>query len=355
MTVYLNRIGSAVPAHDIHAPFVAFARTLLTDDRARSVFDRMAERSGIAHRFSPLRAGNLAAGEVDAGGFYRRGAFPSTAARMALYETAALELALRAVSDLELGDGAGEITHLIVASCTGFTAPGLDLQLAERLGLRPDVERSIIGFMGCSAAVPALRAARHAVQADPTARVMVVNLELCTLHLQETADIETVLSFLLFGDGATAALVTADPTGMALGDFRAMIVPDSQDLITWRIGDQGFDMHLSGKVPGRIAQFLREFLAVAGRGDPGDRPVGGAWRRPYRAGRGGNRSAPATGNAALFARRAGGIRQHVLGHGHVRAAADAAGRCRRRPRLCHGVRPRDGGRNLPLRTRRLTW
>lgn len=259
MTVaHINRIGTAVPDHDIHEPFIAFARTLLADEKTRNVFDRMADRAGIAHRFSFLRAGNLDAGEVDADGFYRRGRFPDTAARMALYETQALALALRAVEALGIGADRGRITHLVVASCTGFTAPGLDLQLAERLGLRPDVERTIVGFMGCSAAVPALRMAHHVVRSDPAARVLVVNLELCTLHMQETSDIETVLSFLLFGDGGAAALVTAEPTGIALDDFRAAVIPDSQDLITWHIGDQGFLMHLSGKVPGRIAQVLRD-------------------------------------------------------------------------------------------------
>lgn len=263
---HVNRIGAAVPPHDIHAPFVAFARTLLSGARARLVFDRMAERSGIAHRYSFLRPGRLEAGEVDAGHFYRRGAFPSTAARMRLYEPKALELALAAVADLDIATERDRITHVIVATCTGFSAPGLDLQLVRLLGLRPDVERTVIGFMGCSAAVPALRAAHHAVHARPDARVLVLNLELSTLHLQETDDLETVLSFLLFADGATAALVSADPTGLALGDFRAAILPDSEPLITWHIGDQGFDMHLSGKVPGRIAAALREDLA---RGDPG--------------------------------------------------------------------------------------
>ncbi len=262
MGAYINRIGTAVPAHDIHHRFVEFARTLLTDDRTRTVFDRMAERAGIAHRFSVFEAGDIAGGEVDAGGFYRRGAFPSTAARMVRFEPEALALALRAVAGLELG-AAPDITHLVVASCTGFTAPGLDLQLAERLGLRADVARTMIGFMGCSAAVPALRTARQIVLSEPGARVLVVNLELCTLHLQETADIETVLSFLLFGDGCAAALVTGEAHGLLLGDFRALVVPDSQSLITWKIGDQGFDMHLSGKVPGRIAQFLRESQPVA--------------------------------------------------------------------------------------------
>jgi predicted naringenin-chalcone synthase len=255
---HVNRIGTAVPPHDIHAPFIAFARTLLTEDRQRIVFDRMAERSGIAHRYATLKAGNLAQGEVDADGFYRRGAFPGTAARMASYQAQALSLAAQAVDALDIADEHQRITHLVVASCTGFAAPGLDLQLAEHLRLQTDVARTVVGFMGCSAAVPALRIAQQAVLADPGARVLVVNLELCSLHLQETQDLETALSFLLFGDGASAALVTADPGGIALREFRTAVIPDSQGLITWHIGDQGFRMFLSGKVPGRIAQALRQ-------------------------------------------------------------------------------------------------
>jgi predicted naringenin-chalcone synthase len=160
----------------------------------------------------------------------------------------------------------------VVASCTGFTAPGLDLQLARRLGLRADVGRMIIGFMGCAAAVPALRAADAIVRADPAARVLVVNVELCSLHLRETEDIETALTFLLFGDGASAALVTAAPEGIALEDFRAQIIPDSAGLITWAIGDHGFEMYLSGQVPGRIAETLRQQTAPTGllRGEPAD-------------------------------------------------------------------------------------
>ena len=253
MTAYVNSIATALPDHDIHAPFVAFARTLLSEERSRTVFDRMVERAGIAHRFSYFRPGRLAHGEVDAERFFRRGAFPSTAARMRLYETWALRLALRAVQDVPT-EG---VTHLIVASCTGFSAPGLDLQLAAALDLPASVRRTVVGFMGCSAAVPALRAAQEAVLADPASRALVVNIELCTLHMQETPDLETILSFLLFGDGCSAAIVSAEPGGIALGDFAAAIIPDSADLITWHIGDRGFDMHLSGKVPGRIASVLR--------------------------------------------------------------------------------------------------
>lgn len=258
---FINRIGTANPAHDVHAGFVDFALSMLADDKARSVFRRMSERSGIAHRFSHMRPGSLAAGEVDAGGFYRRGAFPTTAARMAEYAPSALALALAATA--RLAPDTAAITHLIVASCTGFTAPGLDLHLAAALGLRADVARCMIGFMGCAAAVPALRAAREAVLADPSARVLVVNVEICSLHLQETSDIETALALLLFGDGASAALVSADPVGIELGGFRAQILPDSAGLITWTIGDHGFLMHLDGAVPGRIAQALRQDAAGA--------------------------------------------------------------------------------------------
>lgn len=269
MTIaHINGIGTAVPEHDIHQPINAVLRTMLPDERTRRVFDRMAEHSGIGHRYSFMGADGRTDGqEVDANGFYRRGNFPGTGARMALYETEAPRLAKRAVAALEREIPTGVldgITHLVVASCTGFTAPGLDLQLVKDLGLRPDVQRTLVGFMGCSAAIPALRVAYQAVHTNPAARVLVVNLELCSLHLQETTDLNSLLSLTLFADGASAALVTAQPGGIALLDFLAMIIPDSGELMTWRIGDQGFSMHLSGQVPQRIKQTLREEMEQAG-------------------------------------------------------------------------------------------
>ena len=254
-TAYINRIGTAVPPHDVHEAFVVFARTLLADERTRVVFDRMAERAGIEHRYSFLCPGEPGATRVDAEGFYCRGTFPGTGARMARYQADSVTLAVQAIGQLGIEDKG--ITHLLVASCTGFTAPGLDQLIAERLGLGGSLERTLVGFMGCYAAVPALRSAHHIIRSDPSARVLVVNLELCSLHMQEVSDLERVLSFLLFGDGAAAALVTGDAEGIALHDFRAKTIPDTQDMITWRIGDQGFDMHLSGKVPARIATALR--------------------------------------------------------------------------------------------------
>ena len=263
---WINQIGTALPAHDVHQTFRDFARGQL-GSRAKPVFDRMADRSGITHRWSVLPPARQGQASVDADGFYAHDNFPTTAARMRRYEAEAPALAARAVQALRLQpDALGRITHLVVASCTGFTAPGLDQVLADRLGLPPDTKRSFIGFMGCYAAIPALRVAVDAVRADPAARVLVVSLELCTLHLQQTTDLESVLTFLLFGDGAAAALVTAEPGGIRLDDFRCATIPDTQDLITWRIGDQGFDMRLSGRVPPVIQSALR---AAANSNQPG--------------------------------------------------------------------------------------
>ena len=254
---YVNRIATAVPAHDVHETFVEFARTLLPERRERVLFERMVQRSQIEHRWSCLAPGPDLEREVDAEGFYTRGAFPSTAERMRRYAAEAAPLAQQAVERLNLGERAREVTHLIVTSCTGYAAPGLDLELVERCGLDPSVERTLVGFMGCYAAISALKLARHIVRSEPRARVLVVSLELCTLHLQETSELEQVLTFLVFGDGCAAALVTSEPHGLALERFQALVAPETADQITWNIGDLGFDMFLSGRVPGAIGEALR--------------------------------------------------------------------------------------------------
>ncbi len=257
---WINRIGTAVPPHDVHAEFVAFGRTLLPDERSRMLFDRMAGLSEIAHRYAIFAPGPMPRTEaLDAEGFYRRGAFPSTARRMARFQAPALELAVAAVDRLDLGAGErARVTHLIAASCTGFAAPGLDFRLMRAAGLPDSVERTMIGFMGCFAAVNALRLARHIVRSEPAARVLVVNLELCSLHMQEQWELTRMLSFLLFGDGASAALVTAIPEGLALGAFRTDVIPETDGLITWDVGDSGFEMHLSGQVPLQIRRAVQE-------------------------------------------------------------------------------------------------
>ena len=194
---------------------------------------------------------------VNAHEFYARGSFPDTAKRMQIFERFAPRLAQKTLDKLSLTENERQgITHILVTSCTGLYAPGLDFDIMDHLGLDTSVERTMIGFMGCYAAINGLKQARHIVRSEPAAKVLLVNLELCTLHLQETQELEQVLSFLVFGDGCAASLISADPTGFAMDSFRSLLIPETRELITWRIRGVGFDMLLSGKVPGEIGKAL---------------------------------------------------------------------------------------------------
>jgi predicted naringenin-chalcone synthase len=241
----------------VHHAFIDWAEQRVADPRARKLFRRMAERSGIAHRWSVLPPTGDAGSPVAPGGFYHA-RLPSTAARMEIYGEAAPKLALEAIAKLNALTALAGITHLVVASCTGFVAPGIDQIIAAELGLPGDVERTLVGFMGCYAAVSALRLAHHIVRSEPAARVLVVTVELSTLHLQYEEEVEPLLAMLQFGDGAAAALVTAEPSGFAISHPYATTLADSSGLIRWSIGDHGFTMQLSGEVPGRIGDALRD-------------------------------------------------------------------------------------------------
>ncbi len=272
-TAFLNRIGTAVPAFDVHDAFVAFAADMLHDERTRALFLRMAQRSGIRHRFSVLNPYASLSGcgpELDAAKLYTRGAFPDTAERMRLFEQTAPQLARLALDRLALSPKErASVSHVLVTSCTGLYAPGLDFEIVDHLGLQTTVERTVIGFMGCYAAMNALKLARHIVRSEPDSAVLILNLELCTLHLQETQSLEQILSFLVFADGAAASLVSSNPSGLALSSFRAVVVPETRQLITWNIGSLGFDMLLSGQVPAAIARTLRTSAHEITAAEPG--------------------------------------------------------------------------------------
>ncbi|HEU5458624.1 MAG TPA: type III polyketide synthase [Terracidiphilus sp.] len=268
-TAYLNRIATAVPEHDVHHAFVLFAEQMLSDERLRAVFRRMVSRADINSRYSFLNPEKSPSrfSSNDAHSFYREGSFPNTTRRMELFEQNAPVLMRKVVNGLALSEEerAG-ITHVIVTCCTGLYAPGLDFEIVDHLGLDAGVERTMVGFMGCYAAINALKLARHIVRSDPKAGVLMVNLELCTLHFQETQELEQVLSFLVFADGAAASLITAREQGFALDSFKAVTIPGTRELITWKIRGLGFDMLLSGRVPAELGRALHEGELGAERG-----------------------------------------------------------------------------------------
>lgn len=268
MNAHVNAVAARVPRHEVHSEFDGFVRRLVTD-RRKVLVDRMLKRSGVERRYSVLEPLRERADEdaLDVEGHFAFGAFPTTAARMRLYDREAAALAEETVRDLD-GVPVEETTHLIVTSCTGFAAPGVDLQLLHRLGLPLTTQRTLVGFMGCYAAINALRLARSIVVAEPGARVLVVAVELCTLHIQETDDLEEILSFSIFGDGCAAAFVSAEPSGLRLDGFGTAVMPAAENLITWHVGDGGFDMRLSGEIPTALSDALPGAVDALVRGGP---------------------------------------------------------------------------------------
>jgi predicted naringenin-chalcone synthase len=260
-------IGTATPAsmsqeqiHEVVADFGCFSV------EQRAWLKRMYQRSGIESR------GTVVVREDDdklvvARKFYPpatgpgdRG--PTTATRLLRYAEEAPKLAQaaarRALEDAQVE--ADQITHLITVSCTGFFSPGLDAGLIEELSLPRGVRRLHVGFMGCHAAFNALATARDAA-ADPDARVLVCCVELCSLHLAYGIDPGKLVANALFADGAAAAVVGRDPGARdgfcQLDDFSSYLIPDSEDAMTWKIGDHGFEMTLSAGVPEIIRRHLR--------------------------------------------------------------------------------------------------
>lgn len=269
---YINRVATAVPPHDVHQTFLRFASGLLRDDPDKlALFERMSQKAEISHRYSWLAAESPEHGTaLAADDFYRPGEFPGTAERMRVFEHHAPLLAQAAIERLGPALDRNSITHLLITCCTGFSAPGLDFQIIDRCGLSPTIERTMVGFMGCYAAMNALKLARHIVRSEPRARVLAVNLELCSLHLQQSLDLDDILSFLIFSDGCAASVISAEPRGVAMDSFTTLFAPDTAGLITWRIGDAGFLMELSGRVPRMIRNTLRAQAGTIGAGGPSE-------------------------------------------------------------------------------------
>jgi len=200
--------------------------------------------------------------------------FPTTAMRMKVFEKWSVDLAEEACRKAlrESGAEPAGVTHLIVTTCTGLFAPGPDILLIERLGLRSDVRRSVLGFMGCYAGFNGLRMAGQILGAEPEAVVLQVCVELCSLHFQKKALPDFIVANSLFADGAAAA-VYARPgrllNGLAdLAATHCRVEKDSLEQMSWRIGASGFEMRLDREVPARLKTaapgFVGELLGRAG-------------------------------------------------------------------------------------------
>jgi predicted naringenin-chalcone synthase len=200
--------------------------------------------------------------------------FPTLETRMDWYAKHAPQLSVDAIRKcLDHKCREEEITHLITVSCTGMSAPGLDLQVMELLDLPRHIDRTSVNFMGCYASIHALKMADHICKANPDAKVLIVCTELCTLHFQREPTVDNIASSLLFADGSAALLVTPDNypgKGMRLDGFYAEVIPRGKRDMSWELSSSGFLMTLSGYIPDLIAEdidmLVQRALAKANTG-----------------------------------------------------------------------------------------
>ncbi len=269
MGVWIHHIETAVPDTFYTQDYVGTRMDALhSDTRVKRILRAIYRKSGIEKRHSVVD--NFLEGEDSFFKPGRKGGFvePGTAERNEIYGEASRPLAvglarktIEGCPGIEIGD----ITHLITVSCTGFYNPGMDHYIIEELGLTLSTQRFNIGFMGCYAGITGLRMASHICVADPGAVVLVLSLELCTLHMKLNGNEDNLLANSLFGDGAAAALVSSQVPERGrrvyrMGPFLSRLIPDGKGEMTWRVGDFGFDMTLSSYVPKIIASGIQEIL-----------------------------------------------------------------------------------------------
>ena len=272
MNLALAGFGTAVPEHSLtQEEAVELHTTFCRMDPSRSrTLRALYRRSGVGRRHSVLLStsdGQLAERQsFYAPAMCEQDRGPATARRMERYEIEAPPLAaaasLRALRSA--GVPPGEVTHVVTVSCTGFFAPGLDAALIDTLGMSRATERTHVGFMGCHGALNGLRVAGSFADANPAAVVLICSLELCTLHFAYGWDPEMLVANALFADGAAAVVGRAPgPRDGAAWRVRAVgthLMPESANDMAWRIGDHGFRMTLSARVPELIEAHLGDWL-----------------------------------------------------------------------------------------------
>ncbi|MCA9144443.1 MAG: type III polyketide synthase [Planctomycetaceae bacterium] len=275
MSISIIGLGTALPEHTMSLDdAVAMSTELICrDEREIRLLRTMYRKARVATRRTCVPHA-IAYEWIERGSPPSSSPGPTTQERMALFAEHARPLATDASSRAldHAGISGADITHLITVSCTGFDAPGVDIHLFDQLGLPNTTQRLHIGFMGCHGAINGLRAARGLVAADPKAKILLCAVELCSLHFKFQWDPERMLGNALFADGAAALVLgnneTTDEVIYKVRDTGSCLLEDSRDAITWNIGDAGFDMSLSNRVPDLISEQLKPWLTawLAARG-----------------------------------------------------------------------------------------
>ncbi len=271
---YITATGIAVPRQPLDQSTISRFMEIMMgkeDSDVRRKIKAIFRASGIRQRHSVL----VDYGRTSDFTFYPNNdtdPFPGTESRMNVFREHALPLSVEAVSNMmtRVPVKAEEITHLIVVSCTGMYAPGLDIDLVKALKLRTNIQRICIQFMGCYAAFNALKVANTICRSEAHEKVLIVCAELCSIHFQPEPTDDNILANALFADGAAAMLVTSDkinPRSLeVVSSFNDLALKGESDM-AWNVGDHGFRMRLSSYVPdlikGEIGSLLERFLSTS--------------------------------------------------------------------------------------------
>ena len=272
MQTKITAIGIANPSYKQNQQDIAeyIAEGFSLKPARKKLLKTIYQGSGIETRYSVINDICKLPGEFEFFPNNPTEKFPSTGHRMRLYKAQALPLALAAIEDclrnLQSFDKKN-ITHLITISCTGMYAPGIDIEIVQTLGLNPATKRASINFMGCYGAFNGLKIADAYCQADPSANVLVVCVELCSIHFQNNFSTENIVSNAIFADGAAAVLLqgcSSHSKHLSIDAFHCDLVLQTSQEMAWNIGDNGFDIVLSAYIPDLIkfgiASFTKKLL-----------------------------------------------------------------------------------------------
>lgn len=266
---YITQIATAVPKYSyVQNELMQFYSNTTDDVSTKRKIKILALKSGISTRYSVLK--DYGSAVEDYTFFPHNKALlptPSLTARMVIFKKEALKLSLKAIRNLPDFDTEKQsITHIITVTCTGLFAPGLDIELMHALDLSPSTHRSSVNFMGCNAAIIALKQADDICNTHANAKVLVVCTELCTLHFQTNYSDDYLLSNLLFADGSAAVLVSSKPSDnpnsikAKITRFDSFCIPDSHHEMAWQLSETGFIMNLSSYVADLIKANIKQML-----------------------------------------------------------------------------------------------
>jgi len=268
-------IGTAVPQYGTkQSAILDYMIEAYHDETASRKLKILFHQSGISTRYSSVSDFN----NIKPGNklFKENQSTPNVEERLNVFKDNAVVLAIEAIHNslAKLNTTITEfgITHLITVTCTGIYAPGMDSVLIHQLNLPIDIFHTSVNFMGCNAAFHALKLGDMIAKTDENAKVLIVCVELCTLHFQPKNNHDNLLSNTIFGDGAAAVVVVSDSKakqnhqhGITMNGFYSLLLSKGTDLMGWNITPLNFEMILDAKVPDFIGDEVSNIVSRASK------------------------------------------------------------------------------------------